>query len=297
MTKKRFLVETKNLFLVVLFTLIYGFGVIWFLEQATPPLYTGGIPGLAQLVRSMLIQWANFDPGDIFLGLFVFIANIPIIILGWIGVSKRFTIYSLISVVIQSTIMGFIPRDNFGITEGLDPFTLAVIGGIITGIGIGGALKFGSSTGGVDVIAQHYSFKKGISVGFISMIINGLIAIMGGIVYGSGAVAIYTVIRIIITTLVTDKVHTSYNFLKVEIITFYSEELLQELLVKIHRGITLLEVKGGYQMTEKSMLVVAISTYELTQLKEIVLKSDPQAFVMVQPIRHILGNFKRKPIV
>ncbi|NLN50557.1 MAG: YitT family protein [Acholeplasmataceae bacterium] len=297
MTKKQFLQELKTFSAVVFFTFVYGFGVIWFLEQTSPPLFTGGIPGLAQLFRSILMTYFDLDPGDIFLGIFVFLVNVPIIILGWFGVSKKFTLYSLVSVVIQSTVMGFISRDNFGITQGLDVFSLAVIGGIVTGIGIGGALRFGSSTGGIDIIAQYFSLKKGISVGYISLILNAIIAIGGGLVLKSGAIAAYTTIRIIITTLVTDKIHTAYNFMKVEIITNYSEQLIEEILVNLHRGVTLLDVKGGYKKTERTMVVVAISTYELGALKQIVYQRDPNAFMLAQPVRYIFGNFQKKTIV
>ncbi|MFA5719447.1 MAG: YitT family protein [Acholeplasmataceae bacterium] len=294
MTKREFFQETRTLFAVVFFTILYGASVIWFLEAAVEPLYTGGIPGLAQLVRNMFIEWAGIDFGNIFLGLFVLVVNIPIMVLGWFGVSKRFTVYSLVSVLIQSTMLGIIPRINFGIQ---DTFTLAVMGGLLSGIGIGGALKYGTSTGGLDIVAQYLSLKKGLSVGYVSLILNVAIALMGSVVSGSWAIAAYTIIRIIVTTIVTDKIHTSYNVLKVQIITSKPDAIYELILKDIYRGVTILPAKGAYSKDEKSLLMVVISAYELTSLKRLIQNVDNQAFVIVEPVRHVYGNFAKKTIV
>ena len=294
MSKTRIYHEIRTLLAVFIFTFIYGVGVVWFLEAATEPLYTGGIPGIAQLIRSIVLKYSNYDLGNIFLGLFVLLMNIPTMILGFIGVSKRFTFYSFISVLIQATMLGFIPRIDFQIT---DIFTLAVLGGLLTGIGIGGSLRFGTSTGGLDIIAQYLSLRKGMSVGYVSLLLNVLIALIGGFVYGSGAIVAYTVIRIIVTTLVTDKIHTSYNFLKVEIITKVPEKMYDEILVKLYRGVTILKAEGAYSHDEKSILVVVISAYELRNLKSLLKENDPKAFTIITPVKDIYGNFKRKTIV
>lgn len=294
MSKQRIYHELKTVIAVFVFTFIYGLGVVWFLEAATEPLYTGGIPGIAQLIRSVVIKINDYDLGNIFLGAFVLLSNIPILILGYFGVSKKFTIYSLVSVLIQATMLGFIPRIDFQIN---DTFTLAVLGGLLTGIGIGGALRFGTSTGGLDIVAQFLSLRNGISVGYVSLLLNVLIALIGGLVYGSGAIVAYTVIRIIVTTLVTDKIHTSYNFLKVEIITKVPENIYDEILVKLYRGVTILEAQGAYSRDDKSILVVVISTYELRTLKSLLKQHDPKAFTIITPVKDIYGNFKRKTIV
>ncbi len=92
--KKKILEELKALFAVVFFTFIYGVGVKWFFEASTEPLYSIGVPGISQLIRNSIIVFTGKDLGYAFLGIMVFTINIPVIILGWFGVSKRFTIYS-----------------------------------------------------------------------------------------------------------------------------------------------------------------------------------------------------------
>lgn len=294
MKNEKLMIEVRAFAAVTLFTIVYGIGVSWFLEASIEPLYTGGIPGLAQLARNILNQHFGLNLGNFFLGAFVFLGNIPIMIIGWVGVSKRFTIYSLISVIIQATILGFIPTFDVGIT---DTFVLAVMGGLLTGVGVGGALKYGTSTGGLDIIAQYYSLKNGTSVGFISMILNVFIALMGGFVFGSASVAAYTIIRIIVATIVTDKIHTAYHFLQVEIITQHPQDIYKGILEKVYRGVTLIKVEGAYSHTERTMMVVVISSYELTQIKNLVKEIDSHAFMITQPVKTIYGNFARKTIV
>ena len=100
------------------------------------------------------------------------------------GVSHRFTIHSLISILVQALILSWFPVVNMGLGGLEHVFAAAVLGGLLIGIGAGGALRYGTSTGGLDIIAQYYSFKKGKSVGFISMLINVSMALLGAIIVG-----------------------------------------------------------------------------------------------------------------
>jgi uncharacterized membrane-anchored protein YitT (DUF2179 family) len=299
--------EIKRVGVVVLFTFIYGIGVAWFLEASVVPLYSGGIPGLGQLVRDTLYVIFKLDLGANFLGLFVIIANIPILILGWFGVSHRFTIYSLISILIQAFILSWMPQIDMGLGSVEHAFTSAVLGGLLIGIGAGGALRYGTSTGGLDIIAQYLSFKKGKSVGTLSMAMNLFIAILGGLIVGGktgpggevvmgGVIISYTVIRVIVSTILTDRMHTAYQFLSVDIITQDPQALVDEILHKVYRGVTLMKVEGAYSHHEKTLIYVVISAYELHALTALVKKIDPHAFMVTRPTKHVFGNFARKTI-
>ena len=94
----------------------------------------------------------------------------------------------------------------------------------------------------------------------------------------------------------TDKVHTAYNFLKVEIVTTKQEELSQLLLSDIGRGITIVSAMGAYTHAEKSILEIIISSYEIHRVIDDAQKVDPGVFITVSPVRRVVGNFKRKTI-
>ena len=300
----------KNIVCVVMVTIstiIYCMGVMWFLEPAS--LYSGGVTGIAQLISNSCSRFFNIK---IDLGLIVFLINIPILIFGWKKVSKRFVICSVISIILQTVLMNkIIPVVDFGINTGLNPITgvmfpgsgsemdlllLSFVGGFISGVGSSLALRYGTSTGGVDILAQAVSFKKNISIGFISLVVNVIIAILGALLFGNPAVAFYTIIRIIVQSVITDKVHTAYNFLKVEIVTTKTQEVSQLLLSDIGRGITIINAIGAYTHTEKSVLEIIISSYEMHRVIDDAKRVDPSVFITVSPVRRVIGNFKRKTI-
>ena len=300
----------KNIVCVVMVTIstiIYCMGVMWFLEPAS--LYSGGVTGIAQLISNSCSRFFNIK---IDLGLIVFLINIPILIFGWKKVSKRFVICSVISIILQTVLMNkIIPVVDFGINTGLNPITgvmfpgsgsemdlllLSFVGGFISGVGSALALRYGTSTGGVDILAQAVSFKKNISIGFISLVVNVIIAILGAFLFGNPAVAFYTIIRIIVQSVITDKVHTAYNFLKVEIVTTKTQEVSELLLSDIGRGITIINAIGAYTHTEKSVLEIIISSYEMHRVIDDAKRVDPSVFITVSPVRRVIGNFKRKTI-
>ena len=300
----------KNIVCVIMVTIstvIYCMGVMWFLQPAS--LYSGGVTGIAQLISNSCSRFFNLK---IDLGLIVFLINIPILIFGWKKVSKRFVICSVISIILQTVLMNkIIPVVDFGINTGLNPITgvmfpgsgsemdlllLSFVGGFISGVGSSLALRYGTSTGGVDILAQAVSFKKNISIGFISLVVNVIIAILGAFLFGNPAVAFYTIIRIIVQSVITDKVHTAYNFLKVEIVTTKTQEVSELLLSDIGRGITIINAIGAYTHTEKSVLEIIISSYEMHRVIDDAKRVDPSVFITVSPVRRVIGNFKRKTI-
>ncbi|MFA5693143.1 MAG: YitT family protein [Acholeplasmataceae bacterium] len=296
---------------VVFFTLVYSIGVAWFLEASKIPLYTSGIPGVAQLIRDFLhyfigVNIANYE--RVIVGVLTVLLNIPILILGWVGVSKKFVIYSLVSVLIQAVVLAYMPIIDLGLSDTSYALTSTILGGLLIGIGIGGALRYGTSTGGFDIVAQYVSFKKGKSVGLITMLMNVVIGVLGGFItsghifdengipIAAGVVISYTILRLLISTLMTDRLHTSYQYTSVEIITSHSDEIVKDILVNLHRGVTLMNVEGGFTKSPKTLILVIISSYELSHLKQITHRIDPNAFMIVRPAKQVIGNFAKKTI-
>jgi uncharacterized membrane-anchored protein YitT (DUF2179 family) len=117
-----------------------------------------------------------------------------------------------------------------------------------------------------------------------------------GLIISGGLIASYTVIRIIITTVMVDRVHTSYHFLRVDIITSHPQPIVNDLLVKVYRGVTLMKVEGAYSHHEKTLIYVVIAAYELHTLIRLVKRIDANAFIVTQPVKNVFGNFKKKTI-
>lgn len=298
-------IEFKRIFLVIFFTFIYAIGVVWFIEASVVPLYTGGVLGIAQLFRDTLFVVFEQSTGITFLAIINFILNIPILILGWKGVSHRFTIHTLISIVFQTIFLSLIPRVDFGLSEQVHVFAASTLGGLLIGIGAGGALRYGASTGGIDIIAQYVALKSGKSVGFISLVVNIGVAVIGAFIIGGqvgpggvtvagGLIVSYTIVRIIASTVGLDLIHTSYQNISVQVISSLHEEIAEQIIHVIRRGVTYIEAQGAYSKSNKRMIYVIISKYEFETLLKLIQKIDSKAFIVTTPVRSVYGNFLRK---
>ncbi len=289
--KKRVLDDGFRVAVVIFTAVLYCLGLIWFLEPAG--IYSAGATGLAQIIKQ-LVDKVFVIP----LGVYTFLINLPLFIYGWKKVSRRFSIYSILSVLVQSICtMGWIPVVNFGLDPISNQLTFALIGGIITGVACGIALRYGTSTGGLDILGQVFAIERNISLGNFTMIANVCIAFVGGAaVSRSWPIVIYTCIRIIITSIVIDKIHTSYNYVKLNIISNDVDQMVNELL-EMNRGCTMIPAKGGYSKNDKFDLIMVISSYEIDKAVGIVRSHDPHAFIIVEPVKRLFGNYVRKSIV
>ena len=120
--------------------------------------YSSGFTGIAQLLSKVL---SDNTPLNVSLGFLLLLLNIPVAILGWKKVGKAFTIYSFLSVVLSSLFLTIIPIKQVS----QDILLNAVFGGVILAVGVGITLKWGASTGGVDIIAMVLSRMKDKPIG------------------------------------------------------------------------------------------------------------------------------------
>lgn len=294
MNKKLVLEESFHVFIVLVSAIVYSLGVMWFLTPAR--LYAAGVTGLGQIIQQIIFMSSRFE---IPLGVLTFVFNIPLFIYGWKKVSMRFAIYSLLSVIVQSIfMMGWIPTYTFGINALDNQLLFALIGGLITGLANGIALRFGTSTGGLDIVAQALSIGKGISIGTFTMIFNCLIALVGGgILSNAWEISMYTFIRIIISSLVIDKIHTAYNYVRLDIISQNVVEIADRIMQELHRGVTLMSVEGAYTHAQKKDAFVILTSYELARAKKICVETDPNVFIIIAPAKGTVGRFARKTIM
>ena len=209
--------------LVIISSIIYSLAVDIFLEPAQ--LLSVGATSVGQIITATLNKIMpgthNFFTDNV--GIYVFIVNIPLFIIGFKHVSPRFVIFSGLSVLVQTIFMqewvgGRAILESIGINPETDKLFLAIIAGLFVGVAIGLALRYGTSTGGVDVVAQALALKKNISIGMFTMALNVLIAIIGGgLLQGVWVIALFTIIRMVLNSLVIDKIHTSYTYMGLHI--------------------------------------------------------------------------------
>ncbi len=288
--------EYKRFFIITFASIVYSLGLAWFLQPGK--VYSGGVVGLVQLILDII---EKFTGETHTVGLLIFILNAPLLIIAFKSVSIKFAIYSLISIVIQTIMgLGFIELINLEINIIGNPeynrVLLSIIGGGLVGFGGAIALRCGGSTGGIDILAQALALKKNLSIGVSCLIFNVCIALVGGFILGSWAIVFYTIIRIITTSVVTDKIHTIYNHLKVEIITDNGEEMSNMIMSVTGRGVTVLSGEGAYTHRSKYVLEVVLSSFQLYQITNKAKEIDGHVFIIASPVKSIVGNFKKKTI-
>ena len=257
-------------------------------------LYTGGAMGVCQLIRTLLQthMGLDFGPYDI-AGILYFLANIPILLIGYKDLGRGLVVKTIICTVSYSLFYSIIPIPSAPIVD--DYLTACLLGGILTGIGSGIVLTCGCSSGGLDVIGLCLS-KRGSSftVGKFSLTFNVFLYTACLILF-SPEVAIYSVIYNFFTSMVLDRMHQQNVNVMAMIFTHADEHILGQFIIdNLGRGVTYWNGTGAYTGKDVHVLCVSLSKYEIEELLHAVRTIDPQAFLTVQEGVRIYGNFRKK---
>ncbi len=243
-------------------------------------LITGGVTGLAVLLQFI----TGVDSWIWYLGI-----NIPIFFAGFRFVSVRFFLYSLIGSGCFSLFLG-----AFGFLGDVwsqqNLLLNAVLGGIVSGAGIGIILRGKGSSGGTDILGVIGRQKWGMPVGEVMLGLN-LMVILASAWITSVELAFYSGIAMFVSTKVVDKVMTGLGGSKtVMIISGNPEPIIQDILLDMRRGCTLLRSEGAYTHEERPVLLVSVYRSQMPVLKEMVYRADPKAFVIVFESNEIYGK-------
>lgn len=276
--------EVKKIIIVMFGALLNAAALNLFLIPAD--VYSSGFTGVSQLLFRIL---GDYTPLHVSTGIILLLLNIPVAILGWRKVGKAFTLYSFISVALTTLFLSIIPLEHIS-----DDILLnAVFGAVIQAIGIGLTLKWGASTGGLDIIALVLSRSKDKPIGTYIFTLNGLIIITAGFLFGWEK-ALYTLVALYVLTKVIDMVHTSHVKVTAMIVTKKADELKKAIHSKLVRGITMIPAKGAFSSETKDMLMIVLTRYELYDLERIIKEVDPQAFTNIVQTIGVYGLFRKE---
>jgi uncharacterized membrane-anchored protein YitT (DUF2179 family) len=287
MIKERFRIselginEMKTIFFIIVGAILNAISLNMFLIPAK--VYASGFTGVSQLMSSLLENTAF----PISTGILYLIFNIPVTVLGWMKVGKSFTIYSFLSVLMITFFLEVIPVTAVS----TDILLNAVFGGVIAALGVGVTLKYGASTGGLDIIAMVLSRMKNKPIGGYFFILNGLIIMAAGFLFGWEK-ALYTLVALYVSSRVIDAVHTRHEKLTAMIVTKKGKEIQEAIHGRMVRGITIIPAKGAFSKQEKEMLIIVITRYELYDLELVLKEVDPNAFTNIVHTQGIYGFFR-----
>ena len=269
--------------------LFYALGVN--LLAVPSGVYCGGLFGLCQLLRTVLVEYCGLSIRFDIASVIYYVLNVPILIYAWFKISRRFLVKTLITLSFMTVFLALIP------TQGLlpnDRLASCVVSGIICGASTGIILRMGSSAGGFDIIGLLLIMRrKDMSVGKVSLLVNALLFLLCGFMFDI-QVVIYSMIYTAVYSFTVDKVHYQNIAVEAKIITKKTGAIEQDIMTQLQRGTTKWNCIGSYTGTESHVLCVLLSKYELPQLRLIVRRYDPEAFIVLNENVHVQGNFLKR---
>ncbi len=265
-----------NLFLISAGSLVFAIGVK---AVALPHEFiSGGMSGLSLLVYYGT-QWLS--PG-----IWYFIINLPIFLVGWVFISRRFFLYSIFGML---TLSWAIDQIHFTIPVH-DPMLAAIAGGTIIGAGAGITLHSLGSSGGNDVIAVLLNQKFNIRMGTFFF---GFNLMLFGFSLGVLNVdrVLYSLVMSFVTAQMLDYVLTFFNQRKIVfIISEAAEQIAAAINERLKRGGTFLYGRGTYTRKHRKVVMTVLNNFELKRLEEMIFDLDPDAFVIIERTYNVMGR-------
>ncbi len=268
----------KNALLIIIGSAMYALSVSLFL---TPnKIAPGGVSGIAIMLGHLT---------GIGVGAFIFILNIPLLIIGLIKLGKSFFWGTMITIFLTSVLTDLFAK--------LPPLTKNVMlsalgGGVSLAIAIGLIFKAGYTSGGTDIIVRLIKLRhKHLKTGIIFIAVDGVISIASGIVFRNPDYSLYALLALVVSSIVLDIVlYGSDEARLVYIITKKEKEISDYILKKLDIGCTLLDCQGAYSGEKRHTVMCAIKKRDLPQLQEYILQTDRDSFMIVTSANEIYGE-------
>lgn len=278
----------NNFLFLTLAGIVNAIGVTLFL--APVKLYDSGISGTSILLSQITPEYLS-------LSLFLVLLNVPLFLYGLKKQGIVFTVYAIYTVCIYSLaawlITDILPIDVRFVSPlaGSDLLLCALFGGLISGVGSGLAIRYGGAMDGIEVIAVIFAKKLGITVGTFVMIYNVLLYTTCGIIIKSWILPLYSIVTYGAGIKTVDFIIEGIDRSKAAVIvTSEREKVCGALSEAFERGMTVIDAKGYYSDTEKTVIYFVVNRFQVGRMREIVHEIDPGAYISISEIADIFAS-------
>ncbi len=241
---------------------------------------TGGLAGIANVINAIV---------PIHRVLLINILDIAFFLIGVWVLGKEFALNTALSTIVYPiilSVLSFLPYDVH-----CSPVSASVLGGIISGVGLGIVFRNFASTGGTDVPIMILHKYTGIDFSDLELWVDGAIAVLGILIVGLDAVLI-GLLSIFVSSLIIDRVAKpkTSNSSALFIISDDPEPIKDFIHTKLARGSTIFDVRGGYKGDPRSCIMVVVSRKQYETLVKFINEEDPDAFIFVAYSKEVIGE-------
>jgi len=284
-------IDWRSIFSIksVLFTIVGVFSAIVAIKGFMIPnkFLDGGVTGLSILA---------YEVTHINISIFLFLFNIPFIILGYKLLGKTFTVRAIIAITLLSLFMNFVQIPV--VTE--DKILIAMFGGFLIGLGIGLVIKAGGVIDGMEIIADYTNKKSGFKTGEIILLINILIFLIAAFSLGIEP-AMYSILTYFVAVKTSDYVVEGFEeYTALTIISKEYEQVKAVIVKDFKKAISVYKGERGYLpgafdvKYDCDIIMTIVTRLELHRIKESIKEVDPDAFFYVYSIKEVKGGIIKK---
>lgn len=247
----------------------------------------GGTSGLALIFKEIL----GLKPST-----FILICSLILLLLSYLTLGKEQTIRSTIGALLYPILITITEPLAYHLIPYLtfsNILVTVIICGLLIGLANGLIYKTGFTTGGGDIIMQIISRYQHITEGNAQRLINCVIVLLSGFIFGIENI-IYSALVILIATALVDKILIGISDSKMFFI--YSKQapkIKKYVLKELKTGITIFDTKGGYKKESRQMLMVVVPNKDYFIFKETILTIDPDCFFIINDCYEVSGGMKR----
>lgn len=242
----------------------------------------GGLTGISTVIHYVMPEAP--------IGLTILILNMPLLLMAWLLISRAFTVRTMLCTVLSTLIIDTL-TPVLPVYTG-DMFLVSVMGGVLSGVGLGLIFLRGGSTGGTEVIARLLERRfPFVPVGRLMLAVDAVVIVISAFVFKNIESAMYAVVLTFVTsTLIDALVYGGAGGKLVLIFSKQQEQISTAILQTIKRGVTKLRSRGGYTGEESEVLLCAVRRTQVYALRQLVANVDPQAFLVIASAEEVLGQ-------
>lgn len=270
----------KNFFLLTISTLIMAIGIYFF--KFANNFTFGGITGMAVLVAKFIpISASDFS----------FIANILLLIIGWIILGKSFAVKTAYSTILLSVALSVLER-IYPMSHPLtnEPLLELVFAILLPALGSAILFNIGASSGGTDVIAMILKKYTSVDIGK-GLMISDIIFTLSGFLIFDVKTGLYSLLGLILRSALIDNFIESLNRSKYfHIVCSDPKPICLFIEKELIRDATIVEAKGAFTGNNKFIILTVLSPGQAIKLRSFIKENAPGAFLLISNTSEILGK-------